>query len=117
MSFVARVQSIEAWDTWRGMESAADERFWDGVSLAKGDQPRRAGAIYLLGYVAEMVLKVAYFRFTGIPPSSDLGARRGPLDQARQHTHWHGRNLGVRPCLTAEYHRAFPQAIRIWCAN
>src|SRR5436309_1473478 len=47
----------------REFEFAADARYADAIRLADGD--RRAGAIYIFGYVVEMVLKVAFLRLVG----------------------------------------------------
>ena len=47
----------------REFERAATERYADAGRLADGD--RRTGAIYLYGYVVEMLLKAAYFRLIG----------------------------------------------------
>ena len=44
------------------LEAAAESRLWDGMTLAMGNEPRPLAAIYLLGYVAEFVLTVAYCR-------------------------------------------------------
>ena len=44
---------------------SAQRRFEDGLALA--GQGHRTGAIYLWGYSAEMILKAAYFRLTGLP--------------------------------------------------
>ena len=53
----ARLHTVESF------RSAARERYRDGVQLA--DAGRRLGAIYLLGYSVEMLLKAAYFRLRG----------------------------------------------------
>src|SRR5688572_11560384 len=45
--------------------AAAIVRYEDGVSLADGG--RRAAAIYLWGYAAEMTLKAAFFTAFGFP--------------------------------------------------
>jgi hypothetical protein len=55
------------------MESAAHERFWDGLALACGEQ-RETGAVYLWGYVAEMLLKCACLRARRIPGNTDINA-------------------------------------------
>lgn len=41
-------------------EAAGEDRFRDGIALAK--RGRRMGAIYMFGYVAEAILKCAFFR-------------------------------------------------------
>lgn len=48
----------------REFELAADERFRDATCLIGGD--RRTAAIYLFGYVVEMILKARYFRLIGL---------------------------------------------------
>ena len=50
-------------ETIQEFNAAAEDRFWDGVSLLVDG--RYDGGIYLLGYVAEMLLKSAYFSFRG----------------------------------------------------
>jgi len=51
-------------ETLQDFEMAREERLWDGVSLWCSQ--RAQGGIYLLGYHAEMTLKSAYFRLTGL---------------------------------------------------
>ncbi len=73
-----------AQDSWGEMEEAAKERFADGLCLALSEDQRRTGAIYLWGYVAEMVLKVAYYRVRGLGPADETSAElRGMRDRAR----------------------------------
>lgn len=50
------------------MELAAEERFLDGLILSF-EPGREAGAIYLFGYVAELLLKTAYSRAVGKLPT------------------------------------------------
>lgn len=47
-------------------EAAWEDRFQDAIVLVKGG--RRLAAIYLLGYVAEIVLKYAFYRLLGYKP-------------------------------------------------
>ncbi len=47
----------------REFDLAATERYVDAMALAQAG--RRTGAVYLYGYVVEMLLKVAYFRVLG----------------------------------------------------
>jgi hypothetical protein len=49
---------------------AASERYRDGVSLAS--EGRRTAAIYLWGYVAEMLLKASFFRAIGFSPTQQI---------------------------------------------
>ncbi|HJT76044.1 MAG TPA: hypothetical protein VJ739_02490 [Gemmataceae bacterium] len=48
----------------REFRASARQRFEDGLALA--GRGHRTGAIYLWGYSAEMTLKAAYFRLTGL---------------------------------------------------
>ena len=73
------------------MELAATERYWDGLALATNNLPRNTGAIYCFGYVVEMLLKVAYFRVTGVADAQNLNV--GPLAAMRTQAAWRGRNL------------------------
>ena len=57
-------------DSIAEFQRAARQRYDDGLTLAS--QGRRTGAIYLWGYAAEMVLKAAYFRLTGVPSGRPL---------------------------------------------
>jgi hypothetical protein len=54
------------------MEAAADQRYWDSVELALSG--RRYGAIYMLGYTAEIYLKLAALRSDGLRPASKPSA-------------------------------------------
>lgn len=90
MPFLTRLAVAEPFETWPGMEQAAAQRFWDALALATGDAGHEAGAIYLFGYVAEMLLKTAYFRVTGVPPSQDIAPH---LMAARRNASWRGGNL------------------------
>jgi hypothetical protein len=49
---------------------AAHQRFRDGLALAP--EGRRTAAIYLWGYAAEMMLKAAYFKLIGFPPTQNI---------------------------------------------
>ncbi len=93
MPFVTRLQTVEAFETWPRMEVAAEERFRDGLTLADSGAGRATGAIYLFGYVAEMLLKTAVFRTQNVAYDANLGQRGGPLDFARTLSLWRGRNL------------------------
>jgi hypothetical protein len=57
-------------DCIREFRSAARQRFDDAMTMA--GQGRRTGAVYLWGYVAEMVLKAAYFSLIGVPETQAL---------------------------------------------
>src|SRR4051812_22970226 len=57
-------------DTIEEFERAAQARFGEaGVLLAAGSY---AGAVYLLGYTAEMLLKAAWFRLMGHAPAQTI---------------------------------------------
>jgi hypothetical protein len=62
---------ITTTDTWPEMERAAHERYFDSVALATGSDSRPTGAAYLAGYVAEMLLKTAYYRTRGVGQLDD----------------------------------------------
>jgi len=74
-------------DSIREFHAAARERFLDGVSLSASD--RRTAAVYLWGYVAEMTLKAAYFRFLGFAED------RHVTFQDLQNAVARGRSLGI----------------------
>jgi len=93
MSFLSRLTSVEPYDTWLGMEKAAEERFWDGLTLLLSEENRGTGGIYLLGYTAEILLKTAFFRFIGIAGTEDLWIKGGGFDTAKTHSGWKGKNL------------------------
>jgi hypothetical protein len=65
-SLLARCQP----DCIREFRLSAKQRYNDGLALAAAG--RRTGAIYVWGYVAEMILKAAYFSLTGLPDSSPI---------------------------------------------
>ncbi len=90
MPFWNRVKDLEPFDTWGAMEAALSERFFDGLSLAVGRDNRLTGAIYLLGYTVEMILKVAYFRFLGVPSAQNLAQQ---LDAIKGHSLMKKKNL------------------------
>jgi hypothetical protein len=75
MSFQSRLQVLEPVETWPSLHSAAQERYWDGVDLATSPETRGTAAIYLLGYVAEILLKVAFFRVIRCPPGQAVDLR------------------------------------------
>lgn len=68
-------------ETLQDFELAREERLWDGTSLWNGTPPRVQGGIYLLGYHAEMSLKVAYFRWQGVTIATAIDRPR--LNTAR----------------------------------
>jgi hypothetical protein len=64
-------------ETWPELDSAAMQRFWDGLVLATAGDSHAGGAVYPFGYVAEMLLKTAYFRERGVSRHVDTsGSRR-----------------------------------------
>ena len=63
-------------------ELAAEERLLDAQELlARG---HGTGAAYLLGYVAEMLLKTAVFLFDGARPGDKVGPRLSPAKKWAQ---------------------------------
>lgn len=62
------------------MEAAREDRYSDSLTCALDG--REFAACYLMGYVIEMLLKSAFYRFDGVPLVADL---RGGLRSARKH--------------------------------
>jgi hypothetical protein len=58
------------------MELAAEDRYWEGIELLLAG--RVGGGIYVLGYVAEMFLKLACFRLEPVRPTHPVGSFFGP---------------------------------------
>ena len=120
MSFRARLEAIP--ETVQEFELAWELRYAEGQQLLvrRSDQNTTAAGIYLLGYVAEMILKVAYFRFykpeTGDNISSRLFPTRARAEDQKigikdEHFHslifWlamllHERKIAGRPMRTKE---------------
>lgn len=90
MSFQDRLVKLEPTETCETLESAAWQRYWDGFELAtQQTQDRTTGALYLLGYVVEFVLKVGFFRIIGIPAGTPV-----QLQAIKAHAKWtKNRNL------------------------
>jgi hypothetical protein len=63
-------------ETIQDIDAAAEERYWEAYELAV--QGHHFAAIYLFGYVAEMLLKSAGFRFDGARPGDFVGPRLAP---------------------------------------
>ncbi len=63
-------------ETLQDLVLAADERYWEGYELAV--QGHSYAGIYSCGYAAEMLLKVASFRFDGALPGEPIGPRLIP---------------------------------------
>lgn len=75
-------------DSIREFRVAAQNRYNDALMLAVSG--RRTGAIYVWGYVAEMILKAAYFAHIGLPESTPI-SWTGHLSPAIDA----GRNMGI----------------------
>ncbi len=57
-------------ETIQDMELAVEARFRDGERLlASPSEAHNWGGVYLLGYVAEMILKLSYFHLKGAQPA------------------------------------------------
>jgi hypothetical protein len=84
-------------ETWADLESAADERYRDAERLAAAPKSRRTGAVYLLGYVFEMLVKAAYYRFVGLAATQDVSpVLRGMPTRARYlNLPWQGNRHNV----------------------
>jgi hypothetical protein len=66
---------------------AAEEKYWEALELATAGRP--AASIYLLGYTAEMLLKVAAFRFDGATPADLVEPRLVPARVWLRAHAWH----------------------------
>lgn len=64
MGLIDRRKRVAHTETWPNREAAAEERFQDALLLSLSGG-REGGAIYLFGYVAEILLKTAYSRYAG----------------------------------------------------
>jgi hypothetical protein len=91
MSFQRRLANLEPVETCATLESAAWERYWDGFDLATSSAAGRyTGALYLLGYVVEIILKIGFFRTIGTPPSDCVQLR-----DIKDHPAWARRNQNL----------------------
>jgi hypothetical protein len=68
-------------DTVRKLEAAVPWRLQDAEVLRLAG--RRLAAIYLYGYVVEMLLGAAYFRLIRYGPDTDITARPENLQRSR----------------------------------
>lgn len=76
MSLIQRLSTLEPDETCDSLFAAALERYWDGLTLAtEATGNRSLGAIYLLGYVAEVYLKVAFYRASGFLPADSVNRK------------------------------------------
>lgn len=75
MPIRSQVQSTP--ETVEGFEKAAEGMYEDGFNLMASAS---GNGVYLMGYVAEMLLKSAYFRFVGL--SSTAAITKAELNQA-----------------------------------
>ena len=67
-------------ETVQDFDLAADERYWEGLELMVAG--RTGAGICLMGYAAEMKLKVAYSRLKGASPGANAWSYFAP---ARRH--------------------------------
>lgn len=82
-------------ETLQEFSLAAAEKYDEGQRLiAENDF---GAGIYLLGYAAEMILKNAYFRFTGAAVSDEIGPRLFPAKAAGDDRHGGGLIPGISP--------------------
>jgi hypothetical protein len=73
MGLLSRLPQAE---TWPELERAAEQRFWDGLTLATAAERDETGAVYFLGYVVEILLKTAFFRERGLSRHVDTSSER-----------------------------------------
>lgn len=76
MSFLNRLQQIEPHETCPQLLAAATQRYQDGFELLTCRGPHETGGIYLLGYVAEVILKVAIFRASGFSDARPIDLKQ-----------------------------------------
>lgn len=74
---------MPTFDCIQEYEQARSERLWDGMSL--WSTSREPGAVYVLGYAAEIAVKCAYFRLSGFTIVQPIG--HAELDAARARAH------------------------------
>lgn len=106
MGFVERSGKLEA---VANLDRAAEQRFFDGLALAAQDEHRTA-AIYLMGYGAEIMLKVACYRASGLRRWDPVAARfnslkSNPIYRVRGKPNGHG-FIGWFDILVDERQRA-----------
>src|SRR5438477_187038 len=73
-----RFRLVASPESIQDFELSARQKYWAGIELALTGH--EASAVYLLGYVAEMLLKNACFRVDGARPASPRTP--APLAQA-----------------------------------
>ena len=86
-------------ETVQEFELAARQKYFEALELMVSEHG--GGGIYLMGYVAEMLLKNAFFRFTGALPADGVERRLAPARKWAE-----GQSLGVDP---ESYH-----SLRFW---
>ena len=64
-------------ETLQDFELAAQDRYWEGLELLLAG--RDAGGVYLLGYTAEMLLKLASLRLESVRPNDQVKPRLAPV--------------------------------------
>ncbi len=90
-----RSQLASKAETLQEFSIAAAEKYDEGQRLiAENDF---GAGIYLLGYAAKMILKNAYFRFTGAAVSDEIGPRLFPAKAAGDDRHRGGLIPGISP--------------------
>jgi hypothetical protein len=72
---------MPTFDCIQEYEQARSDRLCDGTSLWSWD--RDPGAVYILGYAAEITLKCAYFRFSGFTIAQPIGHAELHTEKAR----------------------------------
>lgn len=77
-----RVRLSQHPETIQEFRIAAETRYLDGLELMVAGRP--AAGIYMMGYAAEMLLKNAYFLFTGAGPRDLVRPRLVPALRAAQ---------------------------------
>jgi hypothetical protein len=75
---------MPTFDCIQEYEQARSDRLWDGTSL--WSMNRDPGAVYVLGYAAEITVKCAYFRVSGFTIVQPIGHAELKTAQAKAQT-------------------------------
>lgn len=75
---------MPTFDCIQEYEQARSDRLWDGMSLWATN--RDPGAVYMLGYTAEVAVKCAYFRISGFSIVQPIGKAELTTAAARAKT-------------------------------
>ena len=105
-------QSVKsAAGTVQEFDFAISEKLLEGQRLLVAGNAN--GGVYLLGYAAEMLLKTAYFRFTGAGLGDEVGPRLAPARRAGKGQRGDGITPDI-PGLVPDIPDEFYHSLRFW---